>query len=127
MDSRLSYLLLLVILSSVSTFMIEQNELQAVDINGLLKLKAINRSIDGSGNNLNNPNWGKSFINFLRKGPARYQDGKGTVPNNLPNSRYLSEAVVSLEDNIVIPNQYNLTMLFGTWGQFLDHDLTLSN
>jgi hypothetical protein len=44
----------------------------------------------------------------------------------MPNARYLSETVGKLEGNIVIPNEFNLTMLFGIWGQFLDHDITLS-
>lgn len=57
---------------------------------------------------------------------ARYEDGKGKPIENLPNPRFLSEAVGKLEDNIVIPNEFNLTMLFGTWGQFLDHDITLT-
>jgi hypothetical protein len=38
----------------------------------------------------------------------------------------LSESISKLDGNIVIPNEFNLTMIFGTWGQFLDHDITLS-
>ena len=41
-----------------------------------MKLKNIVRSIDGSGNNIKNPDWGKSHTNLLRKSPPRYQDGK---------------------------------------------------
>lgn len=96
------------------------------DIKGLLKLKTIVRNVDGSNNNLNNPDWGKSYTNLIRKAPARYEDGLSKPIENLPNPRYLSEAVSKLEGNIVIPNEFNLTMLFGTWGQFLDHDITLS-
>lgn len=46
--------------------------------------------------------------------------------SNLPNPRFLSESIGKLPGNIVIPNKLNLTMLFGTWGQFLDHDITFS-
>lgn len=62
----------------------------------------------------------------MRRTPARYEDGKSVPLENTPNARYLSESVSALEDNIVIPNEFNLTMLWGTWGQFLDHDITLS-
>ena len=85
------------------------------------------RSIDGSMNNLQNPTWGKSFTNLLRTTPARYQDGKSVPIHNMPNPRYLSESIIKLKDNKVVPNSLNLTMLFGTFGQFLDHDITLTN
>lgn len=78
-------------------------------------------------NNLQNPAWGKSFTNILRTTPARYQDGKNVPIHNMPNPRFLSESIIKLKDNKVIPNSLNLTMLFGTFGQFLDHDITLTN
>lgn len=120
-------MLVLAVLVLVQGVQIEVDEqLKDVDVKGLLKLKDIVRSIDGSGNNLKQTNWGKSMTNLLRKTPARYQDGKSEPVSNLPNPRFLSEAISKLDGNIVIPNEFNLTMLFGTWGQFLDHDITLS-
>jgi hypothetical protein len=85
------------------------------------------RSIDGSGNNLIHNEWGKSYTNILRKTPARYQNGLSEPIKNLPNPRFLSSSIGKLKDNKVIPNSFNFTMLFGTWGQFLDHDITLTN
>lgn len=120
-------MMVLAVLAVVWGVQIQVDEqLKEVDVKGLLKLKDIVRSIDGSGNNLKQTHWGKSMTNLLRKTPARYQDGKSEPVSNLPNPRFLSESISKLDGNIVIPNEFNLTMLFGTWGQFLDHDITLS-
>lgn len=121
-----SFLLLALLVLAESVQIQVDEQLKEVDVKGLLKLKDIVRSIDGSGNNLKQPSWGKSMTNILRRTPARYEDGKGEPVRNLPNPRFLSEAISKLDGNIVIPNEFNLTMLFGTWGQFLDHDITLS-
>ena len=32
--------------------------------------------MDGSGNNVQHPDWGKSFTDLIRVSPPRYQDGK---------------------------------------------------
>jgi hypothetical protein len=66
------------------------------NIEGLLKLKDIIRTIDGSANNLAHPNWGKSYTNLIRKTPVRYEDGKSQPLKNLPNPRFLSEAISKL-------------------------------
>ena len=34
-------------------------------------------SLDGSGNNVANPTWGRSGTNYLRVGPVRYANGIG--------------------------------------------------
>jgi peroxidase len=126
---NISFILAMLSLFLLSgAFLIEQNDQpKGVDIAGLLKLASIVRNIDGSGNNLKHSDWGKSYTNILRRTPARYEDGKSSPLLNLPNPRFLSEAVSKLDGNIVVANEFNLTMLFGTWGQFLDHDITLSN
>lgn len=84
------------LLSIVAGIVIEQQEANAVDINGLLKLKNIVRNIDGSNNNQLNPEWGKSYTNIKRKAPPRYQDGKSEPLRNLPNPRFLSESISKL-------------------------------
>ena len=93
----------------------------------MLKLKDIVRSIDGSMNNLNHPDWGKSHTNIRRIAEARYEDGKGMPLENMPNARFISENIGKLKNNTVFKNEFNLTMLWGTWGQFLDHDITLTD
>lgn len=97
-----------------------------VNVDSLVKLRSIVRTIDGSNNNLAHPAWGQSWTNFARKAPNNYEDGFSIPRANMPNPRFLSESLSKLEGNVVIPNKFNLTMLFGTWGQFLDHDITLS-
>lgn len=37
-----------------------------------MKLKNISRSIDGSNNNIKNPQWGKSYTPLIRTTPPRY-------------------------------------------------------
>jgi hypothetical protein len=115
-----------VLLGTCVGLVIEEEKNQGVNIDGLLKLRTIERTIDGSQNNAWKSDLGKSYTNIKRKTPARYQDGKSKPLENLPNPRFLSESVSKLDGNIVVPNEFNLTMLFGTFGQFLDHDITLS-
>lgn len=70
------FLLLALLLLAQSIQIQVDQELKEVNVQGLLKLKDIVRSIDGSGNNLKQTNWGKSMTNILRRTPARYEDGK---------------------------------------------------
>ena len=55
------------------------------------------RAIDGSGNNLANPDWGTPGIELLRLTPPAYDDGVG-VPRGggtLPSPRAISNAVAA--------------------------------
>lgn len=118
--------LIFVALSAKIVSIDDLNESPAAN-SDLLKLKTIIRQIDGKNNNLKNTLWGSSYIPLLRKTPPNYDDGKSSYVKGLPNSRFLSESISKLAGNIVIPNEFNLTMLWGTFGQFLDHDITLSD
>ncbi len=94
-------LLAILLFISTSSFFIEQNSKQQIDVNvgNLLKLRTIQRNIDGSNNNQNHPDWGKSYTNLKRRTPVRYQDGKSEPLKNLPNPRYLSETISKLPNN----------------------------
>ena len=97
MISGNSTFFVLFLLTATSSFLIEQNEQpNAVDVVGLLKLRAITRTIDGSLNNQKNADWGKSYTNLKRRTPIRYEDGKSKPLSNLPNPRFLSESVSKL-------------------------------
>lgn len=86
----------------------------------------VNRSYDGSHNNLVNPEWGSAgshFRNFLQ--PA-YSDGI-SEPNgqDRPNPRTVSNQVFGEE--ALVPSNMFLTDFAWTFGQFIDHDITLND
>ncbi|XP_069110176.1 peroxidase-like protein [Argopecten irradians] len=85
------------------------------------------RTADGSCNNLQNPEWGKSNTNQLRFLPPEYEQGSldeprktGVGGEDLPSARKVSNDVFRdisgpqlSEDN---------TVMVMAWGQFTDHD-----
>ncbi|XP_071539116.1 salivary peroxidase/catechol oxidase-like [Panulirus ornatus] len=85
------------------------------------------RTPDGTCNNLENPLWGASFTPHRRVLPADYGDGVSTLRRaadggELPNARFVSTSV-----NLQTPRRSScMTMLFTTFGQFIDHDLTFT-
>ena len=98
------------------------------------------RTLDGSGNNIANPNWGQAQTPLLRllkdaggNSINAYDDGV-SVPrggdtsnpsaNPLPSARAVSNAV-NIEVNPV-SNSAGATDWLWQWGQFIDHDLDLS-
>ena len=84
------------------------------------------RSIDGSHNNLANSAWGQSDIPFLRLAPVSYADGKTSLSRpNSESPRVISNSVVKM-DGDKTPLGASVSDMFWQWGQFLDHDLTLT-
>jgi peroxidase len=80
-------------------------------------------SLDGSGNNVNNPNFGKANLAYSRTGPAKYSDGI-SVPFGGPNARQVSNRIISdLHQNVF--SERRVTQWGWTWGQFLDHTFGL--
>ncbi|TRY80536.1 hypothetical protein TCAL_13143 [Tigriopus californicus] len=104
------------------------------------------RNINGQCNNLNNPLWGAAGSAFKRLVPSRYQDGRGVPvggtlggqkffnnvptfpqclsnqPQNLPNPRLVSTV---FHPDVNAPSN-QVTHMVTQFGQFLDHDLTLT-
>jgi hypothetical protein len=84
------------------------------------------RSIDGTGNNLSNPEWGSTGEQLLRISPAEYADGISTPAGaDRPGAREISNAIVAHADEAT-PNDRSLTAYIYMWGQFIDHDLDLT-
>ncbi|MGD1804161.1 peroxidase family protein [Dapis sp. BLCC M126] len=81
------------------------------------------RTIDGSNNNLDNIEYGQTGENLLRLTPANYADGIQELADG-PNPRVISNTIFNQSESIL--NNRNLSDYTWLWGQFLDHDVTLS-
>jgi len=94
---------------------------------------ADDRSIDGTGNNTSNTNWGAAsdpgsgrYVQLLREAPAAYEDGISSPAgaSTRPSPRVISNAVAAQTGSIL--NNNLLTDFVWQWGQFLDHDIDLT-
>ncbi|MGB7412754.1 MAG: peroxidase family protein [Thermosynechococcaceae cyanobacterium] len=83
------------------------------------------RTIDGSGNNSSNSDWGTPGAQLLRLTYADYDDGISAPRSaGLPSARAVSNAVVAQSGSVL--NAAGLSDWFWQWGQFLDHDIDLT-
>jgi len=86
----------------------------------------LQRSIDGSNNNAAHPDWGRAGTQLLRRAPAAYADGVSAPSGNTrPNPRVISNALNAQSESILNPQ--GASDYLWQWGQFLDHDLDLSD
>lgn len=86
------------------------------------------RTLDGSCNNLQSPWQGASMQPFRRIVPSVYEDGLAA-----PRARSLNGSVLSTartvsrgftDNSPPMSVDRRFSMMFLTWGQFLDHDMT---
>ena len=91
------------------------------------------RRIDGVCNNLANKHWGASGTPFIRLAPVAYADGlfqPRAGSGFLPSPREVSEALHAAElSGSPSPGPLTVkgvTHLVMQWGQFLDHDITIT-
>jgi hypothetical protein len=86
------------------------------------------RSIDGSDNNLANPEWGTPESQLIRLTSPAYDNGtstpRGGIVSSLPTPRVISNVV--FDQTELIPNSAGVSDWFWQWGQFIDHDLDLT-
>jgi peroxidase len=85
------------------------------------------RQLDGTCNNIDNPLWGSSMMAFSRFLPYAYADGisaprKAVSGRDLPSPRQVS-ALMHRDEKI---HEHSINILFIAWGQFIDHDMTLT-
>lgn len=85
---------------------------------------AEDRWIDGTANNLAHPDWGAAGCPLRRDAPAAYADGVSAMPTNRPSPRAISQAVCAQAASR--PNTLGLSDFVWQWGQFLDHDVSLT-
>ncbi len=90
--------------------------------------KIIFRTINGRYNNLRNPDWGATETQLLRLTYPDYADGisepRGGFNSILPSAREISSTVAAQYESI--PNSTGLSDWFWQWGQFIDHDMDLT-
>ncbi|MEM9192553.1 MAG: peroxidase family protein [Myxococcota bacterium] len=83
------------------------------------------RTIDGTNNHPTNPAYGAANTSLLRLSPAGYGDGRSTPAGaSRPSARAVSNGVVAQPGPL--PAREGFSDYLWAWGQFLDHDLDLS-
>ncbi|MEZ5324808.1 MAG: peroxidase family protein [Verrucomicrobiales bacterium] len=83
------------------------------------------RSFDGSGNNEAHPGWGAAGARLERLSPAFYGDQVSTIAeSSRPNPRKVSN--VLSEQAAIMASGHQLSDMVWVWGQFLDHDISIT-
>lgn len=83
------------------------------------------RAIDGAGNNLSTTTMGSTDVALLRMTTPAYGDGVSTPAGaTRPSARAVSNAIHV--QSTPLPNALDATDLFWLWGQFVDHDIDLT-
>ena len=91
----------------------------------LVNYKFKYRKIDGNHSNHKNPTYGKAGQPFIRMAPYDYKDGINEPSGqNRPSARMISNKI--FDQKKPIPSKKCLTNMFWLWGQFIDHDITLT-
>ena len=83
--------------------------------------------MNGEGWDFQNPEWGSAGQTYRRLIANAYQDGQsvprgGRHPSSLPNPRWISQKNHPDADH----PDYRFTHMVMQFGQFLDHDVTLT-
>jgi hypothetical protein len=82
------------------------------------------RSLDGRGNNLDNPSWGQVGTLYSRVASPNYADGYATPVLSTINTRYVSNRIFNdTGQNLFSEN--GISQWGWTWGQFMDHTFGL--
>jgi len=82
------------------------------------------RSIDGSNNNTNNPQWGSHDDRLTLLAPPAFVDSIGAMSDyDRPNPRQISNMMFAQPD--LISDEQSLSDFVWVFGQFIDHDVIL--
>lgn len=82
------------------------------------------RAFDGRSNNTDNPTWGSAGTALLKKAADAYADGVSTPTAGRPNARTISNLIFAQDESVT--HALRGSDLVWQWGQFIDHDITLS-
>jgi hypothetical protein len=83
------------------------------------------RSLSGSGNNLEHPDWGQAGTAYLRVAGPAYADRIGRMAGG-PSPRYISNRVFNDRGQNIL-SENGVSQWGWVWGQFLDHTFGLRN
>lgn len=81
------------------------------------------RSLDGRGNNPDNPDWGRVGARYTRVARAAFADGRSAMTAGKPE-RYVSNRIFNDSGHNLF-SENNVSQWGWVWGQFLDHDIGL--
>ena len=106
---------------------LELRQLMASDLPGVLKPGSFETySVNGTGNNLAQIEWGSTDEQLLRLASPQYSDGISSPGGtNRPSAREISN-MVSEQGSSGMVNQGRMSAFAYAWGQFIDHDLGLT-
>jgi peroxidase len=83
-------------------------------------------NINGEGNNPQHPLWGNPGQQFVRRSHAAYSDGiSAPAGKNRPSARLISN-IISAQGDEETHDDRNMSAYVYSWGQFIDHDLTIT-
>jgi len=83
----------------------------------------VNRTINGTFNNLSNPRWGAVDVMLERVSPVSYKDGVQEInEEGIPLPRVVSTSLFTQVEDILEPMQ--LSGYVWMFGQFLEHDIS---
>ncbi len=99
------------------------DEVSPTDVGLLASIVDRARSLDCSGNDLNEPTLGQTGGNYTRVAEARYADGIGDLVDG-PPERYLSNRIFN-DSNQNIFSDNGVTHWSFVWRQFIDHTIGL--
>lgn len=86
------------------------------------------QSLDGRGNNQQFVEWGSTFSQLQRIGQANYSDDVSSmVYTDKAGPREISNALISQAPAQRIDNVYGTSDFTWQWGQFIDHDIDLTD
>ncbi|MEL6641150.1 MAG: peroxidase family protein, partial [Pseudomonadota bacterium] len=88
------------------------------------ELTIIARTTDGANTNAEHPEWGATHQELLRLAPNSFADGISEIDTTLPNARLVSNTLAAQTEDTV--NSFGASNLLWAWGQFIDHDLDLT-
>ncbi len=83
------------------------------------------RSLNGSGNNLEHPSWGRIGTHYLRVAKPDYADGIAALEQGPPARRISNRIFNDMGQNVFSEN--DVSQWGWVWGQFLDHTFGLRN
>ena len=83
--------------------------------------------LDGVGNNIANPQWGSTAERLLRLSPPAFADGVSLpAGGDRPSARVVSNLLAQSPSGGLV-NDRDWTAFAYAWGQFLDHDIGLTD